>query len=188
MQFFNDDKSVNKEVSHLRLKSELLQNERFLLEKSFTKQDMISIAKIYTLNLSIRKKKDELNAELVKKVLENPNSAGTIPTHQEVAGPSSQSTASVENSTLAPMAVQQVRKRNSYKKGKKKGKRKAESSHDDSDEKCAVCNSKYADGEQWICCDECSMWYHRQCVQINNDNEWARLMEDGEPYSCPMCQ
>jgi hypothetical protein len=89
-----------------------LQNERFLLEKSSTKQDMISIAKVYSLNLSIRKKKDEINVELVKNLLQNPNS-GTILSHQEVAGPSREVSlsisASIENSTFAPMAVQQVK-------------------------------------------------------------------------------
>ena len=44
--FFNEDNSSNKEVSMLRLKSELMQNRKYLNEHSFTKKDLIDMSAI----------------------------------------------------------------------------------------------------------------------------------------------
>ena len=31
---------------------------------------------------------------------------------------------------------------------------------------------KYKEGEQWIQCDTCLIWWHRICAEIFDDNEW----------------
>lgn len=45
MQFLKDDKSQEKISSHLRLKSEVVMNEKFLL--SFTKKDLLLLCQMY---------------------------------------------------------------------------------------------------------------------------------------------
>ncbi|CAC5396937.1 PIF1 [Mytilus coruscus] len=43
MKFFSEDNSTNKEVSFLRLKSELMQSEKFFNDNSFTKKELVSL-------------------------------------------------------------------------------------------------------------------------------------------------
>ena len=64
------DKSEGKAVSHLRLKSELTNNKNFLVEKSFTKTDLLLLCKAYKVKVSAQKKKDQINSELVKIILQ----------------------------------------------------------------------------------------------------------------------
>lgn len=76
-------------------------------------------------------------------------------------------------------------------KGKGKGKGKSrgkvtQTSYEDSD-KCAVCNISYIEGEDWICCDLCSLWYHRECVNLQEEQQWLKYSEEEEPFTCPMC-
>ena len=56
MQFIKEDKSEGKAVSHLRLKSELTNNKNFLVEKSFTKKDLLLLCKAYKVKVSAKKK------------------------------------------------------------------------------------------------------------------------------------
>jgi hypothetical protein len=75
-------------------------------------------------------------------------------------------------------------------KGKEKGKgKRKKKTTDDNDENCAICNKAYTcmDGEDWICCNLCSLWYHRQCANLEDESEWCRLSGD-EPFICAMCQ
>ena len=58
-------------MSHLRLKSELTNNKNFLVEKSFTKKDLLLLCKAYKVKVSAKKKKDQINSELVKIILQN---------------------------------------------------------------------------------------------------------------------
>ena len=44
----------------------------------------------------------------------------------------------------------------------------------------------YVENEEWICCDACSIWYHRNCVSLNDD-EWAYQQNEEAVYICPMC-
>lgn len=83
------------------------------------------------------------------------------------------------------------RKRKSGRKGKGKGKcskgqQKAKSSGE-SDENCANCYKGYVDGEDWIQCNICSLWYHRFCVNLEDGDEWCRLTDNvGEQFRCQL--
>jgi ATP-dependent DNA helicase PIF1 len=77
---------------------------------------------------------------------------------------------------------------NSRKKSKGQQRRKQVSSSDDSDEKCAVCNNLYIEGEQWICCDSCALWLHRECARLEDDDEWELFSGENQDYHCPFCQ
>ncbi|VDI83329.1 Hypothetical predicted protein [Mytilus galloprovincialis] len=69
MQFFTDDKSDGKTVSHLRLKSELIENSNFLTEKTFTKKDLLLLCKIYNVTVSSSKKKNDISSVLSNVIL-----------------------------------------------------------------------------------------------------------------------
>ncbi|CAC5392775.1 PIF1 [Mytilus coruscus] len=71
MQFLIEDKSKNKEGSHLRLKSELMQNEKFLSENSFTKKDLLMLCLVYNVKISTLKRKEEISSELGKAILKS---------------------------------------------------------------------------------------------------------------------
>ena len=69
-----------------------------------------------------------------------------------------------------------------------KGKRSANET-DDADntkEACGVCMKFHIEGEEWIYCDAFSLWYHRDCVGLD-DNEWNYQLNDDAVYICPMC-
>ena len=69
--FFNEDNSSNKEVSMLRLKSELMQNIIFLNEHSFTKKDLMFICQQYKIKVSAQQMKDAIINVLVKGILDS---------------------------------------------------------------------------------------------------------------------
>jgi hypothetical protein len=69
--FFNEVNSSNKEVSMLRLKSELMQNRNFLNEHSFTKKDLILICQQYKIKVSAQQMKDAIINVLVKGILDS---------------------------------------------------------------------------------------------------------------------
>ncbi|CAC5387710.1 unnamed protein product [Mytilus coruscus] len=71
MQFLIEDKSKDKEGSHLRLKSELMQNEKFLSENSFTKKDLLMLCLMYNVKISTQKRKEEISSELGKAILKS---------------------------------------------------------------------------------------------------------------------
>lgn len=76
--FIIDDKSDCKMKSHLRLQSELLENDNFL--EIFSKSDVMRLCKAYNLNVSNRMKKNELCASLKTSIQDHdtckmPNSA-----------------------------------------------------------------------------------------------------------------
>lgn len=72
-------------------------------------------------------------------------------------------------------------------KGKGRGKRKTPAATGcDSDENCTMCNGHYVNREDWISCDICNLWYHRKCVNIQDEEEWCGGNEG--VLSCPLCQ
>ncbi|CAC5417702.1 unnamed protein product [Mytilus coruscus] len=43
---------------------------------------------------------------------------------------------------------------------------------DSSDENCGICGKPEKSEEDWICCDICSIWYHRDCVGLEDETSW----------------
>ena len=55
--------------------------------------------------------------------------------------------------------------------------------------KTAICYKGYVEGEDWIQCDICSLWYHRFCVNLEDGDEWCRLTENvEEQFRCQLCE
>ena len=69
-------------------------------------------------------------------------------------------------------------------KGKGKGKKDEEKTENDA---CGICNKKYKSSEDWICCDECLVWYHRGCVGLEDESLWEEVSTEEKRYLCPMC-
>ena len=76
-------------------------------------------------------------------------------------------------------------------KGKKKGKGKAKKrkqEEDNDSDLCSICYKGYIDGEEWVSCDVCLLWYHRQCAGVSDD-EWIAMTEDTDvQFSCTFCK
>ena len=51
---------------------------------------------------------------------------------------------------------------------------------------CGVCSKTEKEGEEWLCCDICNIWYHRCCLDFD-DEEWAAVSSITSIYICPMC-
>ena len=276
-------------MSHLRLKSELTNNKNFLVEKSFIKTDLLLLCKAYKVKVSAKKKKDQINSELVKIILQNdcipaPSELKTVETmtsgsshsvessvadgsnlqeaitstetgisashssvtseipvpstsfDTEIPGSSTSNITEIPvpstsfdteipgTSTAGDTEIQgssdtvlqstvvsglysspsklpptkkstavKSRKRKSGGKGKGKGKRSKGKQKTkfsgESDENCAICYKGYVEGEDWIQCDICSLWYHRFCVNLEDGDEWCRLTENvGEQFRCQLCE
>ena len=79
--------------------------------------------------------------------------------------------------------------KSSVKRKKRATKRKRDTSYEYSSDKesCGVCFKAEKDGEDWICCDLCLVWFHRECVALQDDEEWILYSTDGAVFACPLC-
>ena len=50
-------------------------------------------------------------------------------------------------------------------------------------DECNECKGTCQDN-QWILCDSCESWYHRQCVNLIDDDEWETLQCDNNKLKC----
>ncbi|CAG2224499.1 unnamed protein product [Mytilus edulis] len=152
MKFYTEDKSTNKQSSFLRLKSELLQNPKYLNDYSFTKKDLLLICKDIKIKISSQKRKEEITNVLAKKILDSdtcietlnipdsyepqPGPSGisqSVPVseqsvHDDMIGPSGSLHVSSEPETslsgTAPSTLTKTKRTRNYGKKKSKGKGK----------------------------------------------------------------
>ncbi|CAG2248558.1 unnamed protein product [Mytilus edulis] len=47
---------------------------------------------------------------------------------------------------------------------------------------CPLCQRIYVDGDGWIACDICDVWYDRQCLDLS-DSQWSDI--EGDDWYCP---
>ena len=71
-------------------------------------------------------------------------------------------------------------------KEKERVKKKSDPIPDSSDD-CGVCGKPEKPEEDWICCDMCCLWYHRECVGLENNDDWLYSSDPDAIYTCPMC-
>lgn len=95
-----------------------------------------------------------------------------------------------EHSSANTKSVKQTRKTKSSgrKKGQRKKSKRRKTSEDIADKQdlCGICSKSKKEDEDWICCDLCSIWYHRECVGLE-DEEWIMFSDAAALYTCPMC-
>ncbi|CAG2238419.1 unnamed protein product [Mytilus edulis] len=117
--------------------------------------------------------------------------------HDDMIGPSGSLHVSSEPETslsgTAPSTLTKTKRTRNYGKKKSKGKGKGKGKKTKKveetieDENCAICNKTYIDGEDWINCDVCTLWFSSQCVNLEDEAEWACLTEEDGSFTCPLC-
>lgn len=58
---------------------------------------------------------------------------------------------------------------------------------DSTEDSCGICSKIYKDGQEWICCDSCGIWYHRDCVGLEEE-DWVYFSSPDAVFICPMCR
>ena len=101
---------------------------------------------------------------------------------------SSERISSSDNETDTTFTVKRKGKQKTVKRGGKKGKGRIpkEKETEESDGNCGICNLTYLEREDWICCDTCSIWYHRNCVGLEKSSLWEQFTVSNEEYPCPL--
>jgi hypothetical protein len=106
------------------------------------------------------------------------------------------STKSYESSQQTDTSIQEAMASCSYKthedekckpKTRKRQTEKRYSDSGDYGDACGVCMNVYETDEDWICCDSCCTWYHRDCIGLE-DEEWNYFSDAAAIYICPICQ
>ncbi|CAG2191642.1 unnamed protein product [Mytilus edulis] len=80
----------------------------------------------------------------------------------------------------------QPRRRKRKSKFTTKSKRKSSKTEkkEEKESVCPLCKCIYIDGDAWITCDLCDLWYDRKCLKLNDD-QWHNL--EGSDWYCPEC-
>ncbi|XP_045215122.1 uncharacterized protein LOC123565320 [Mercenaria mercenaria] len=58
--------------------------------------------------------------------------------------------------------------------------------YDDASEACGICGKFEKEDENWICCDACNIWYHKDCVGLDED-DFDYFLNLDAVYICPLC-
>lgn len=164
------DTSDKKETSHLKLKLNCIENEKFFSSREFTKQKLGQLCSAYDVPFEKSMKKQEMASKLREKIISCDNVL-----HPEL----------LSAEVTEPLPSSSKRKRaNVPSKGKGKGKGKKTAVHK---YYCKICKEEYVEGEEWIQCDECNEWLHRTCDDIPDDT-WEDLQtEDSGDWICSIC-
>lgn len=127
MKFYNEDKLVNKQGSILRLKSELVQNDKYLNDCSFTKKELLLLCKDFKIKISAQKRKDEIAGLISKTILSSdiayiPEESNTL--DAEEPGPSGTATrplcsVSVPSGQPEKELKKAIKRKRKRKRGKK---------------------------------------------------------------------
>lgn len=91
MKFIQMDSSTSKSVSHLRMKAEIIQNNKCLMK--FTKKELSIICKAYGIKMSNQRKKDVISSKLKEHILQcsdipHPEELGKNPRSSTPVNPS----------------------------------------------------------------------------------------------------
>lgn len=82
-----------------------------------------------------------------------------------------------------------IMKRKSTQERKTQGKQQRITVEDIEEENsCAACGNEYNEGQEWVACDGCSLWYERLCTDIVSDQRWDDITAGREPWFCCECQ
>ena len=51
--------------------------------------------------------------------------------------------------------------------------------------KCSVCQRQFGEGEEadWVGCDFCPRWFHKNCVKATIDHEWRCSVDTCSTYA-----
>ena len=207
MKNMHSDKSDRKTSSHLKLKSLIFDTGKACFQ-NFVKKDLIKLCAAYDIPVSSHITNEVLKEKLCSTVTSaeeicNPEcltESDTIksdisskrqqetcsdPPHAQVSVPVSESpTPSTSAQSVESQPKPKPKKRQKYKytsKSKKKTKQMDQAKHITI---CPLCENVYKEGDDWLACDLCDVWYDRQCANIS-DSKWDEI--EGEDWYCPNC-
>ena len=52
---------------------------------------------------------------------------------------------------------------------------------------CSICGALYNEEEDWIGCDGCDEWLHRQCAGLEDEQLWELYSKPDSSFNCPVC-
>jgi len=205
MKAIFNDKSQGKQSTHFKLKSYIFDQGQTTLN-NFTKNELIKLCngngiKMSTSNTHavIREKLCSvipsvdaiLHPEYLQESFISSESIAVSKSAQSIQPGSSTATTSTLPSLEFTGKKLQKRKRKCKTNSKFTAKSKSKSSkqnlqnvQEDQDTVCPLCKSVYVEGQDWIACDICDLWYDRKCLNLTED-QWNGL-EDMDWY-CPQC-
>ena len=53
---------------------------------------------------------------------------------------------------------------------------------------CLSCGKEYQEDEDWIACDECKHWFHRQCGGLKSVKSWNYFKSRYRKSRCQDCK
>ncbi|KAH3712409.1 hypothetical protein DPMN_072109 [Dreissena polymorpha] len=55
------------------------------------------------------------------------------------------------------------------------------------EELCKVCHTKGKSNVEWIQCNSCNQWLHRNCAGLRSKAKWNKFQDEGIPFMCTEC-
>ncbi|CAG2199801.1 PIF1 [Mytilus edulis] len=211
MKNIYNDKSVSKQSTHFKLKSAIFDqgNSAFV---NFVKNDLLKLCKSYDIKMSCSSSNDVIKQKLCSKIpslegFSHPQylqqavsdtttvSTSTKSKHatsseatQSTSGEATPSTPSeaTPSTSIRNTSATQPRRRKRKSKFTTRSQRKSSKTENKEEKEtvCPLCQSVYIDGDDWIACDLCDLWYDRKCLNLNDD-QWDDL--EGSDWYCPDC-
>ncbi|XP_070550248.1 uncharacterized protein [Ptychodera flava] len=190
MAMLQGDQSQNKCSSHYKLKSILINDKTFLEHSNFTKNDLKLLCQAYGVQYTSRTTKQGLSnalAAMICDVNEMANSAvfdvGTSSQSSKTTSIESAQRGKRQLSTASKDFPEQSRSETSQKRHKKK----AKEDPPEQEELCAGCGTAGEEEDQWLCCDKCNLWYHRECSGLILPMQWEAVTSPGVEWICSEC-
>ena len=171
-----EDKSLEKESSHLKLKLNAMSNGQYLTGKEFTKTNLQKLCVAYDIKTQSGIKKEELAKELTKSILKEDRIPHASALSEDV---------STENKI--PEHSSAKRRRKSNVPGKRKGKGKGKGRSDEVKYYCGLCKEEYIEEEEWVQCFQCDKWFHKTCGEIDNEDDWEDIVNEITEWVCFRC-
>ncbi|CAC5417224.1 PIF1 [Mytilus coruscus] len=202
------DNSQGKVSSHLKLKSLVFDSSKSAFS-NFVQNDLLKLCHAYAIPIASNSTNDKIKDKLcsvLSSALEIPfpeylNESGptkspptdqtldstqtivqSVPDVSDVQVPSTSGQSEV--TIKAKPKLKRKRTRSKLVTKTKKRKNNNENSGEN-DTICPLCQRIYVDGDEWIACDICDVWYDRQCLSLS-DSQWSEI--EGDDWYCPKCK
>lgn len=174
--------SEGKSVSHQILKGLILQNSKYLC--TFKKKELMSLCKAYNMKIKSTENKDNIIKQLNRQITEIASAMIKPAYLNQSSDPnvsSSSTNTHVEEETTDNVTTPQTRET-------QLATHTVSSETELDDDICTVCLKKESSSKDWISCDSCSKWFHRNCAGLSNGFKWRRFSKKNVQYICDTCK
>ena len=161
-------KSELPELVHLKLKIMATEYPEVFSSREFNKNDILCLCKAYNMEIKSITKKDELANGLIRVISE----VDRMPEPE-----------ALHASKEELIQTKPTKKTNTKAKSKDPGKGKGKKS---TSILCNICSKEYTSEKDWIQCNLCDQWLHRDCCHIDNET-WEIISKGTDDWYCPVC-